>query len=110
MTRIATFSLFNNQTVPAGTSVVSNAVLLDRCSGFLALNGTLSETDPDITIEYLTGAGSNIVLKSIVASDLSDTEFHIQIYPDLGESIKIKVTNNSAVDCVLNLSLLFTEN
>ncbi|MEW6534523.1 MAG: hypothetical protein AB1454_02745 [Candidatus Auribacterota bacterium] len=110
MTRIAAFSLFDNKTVLAGTSVISNPVSLEQCSGFLALNGTVSETSPDITIEYLTGLGSNVVLKSVVASELSDTEFHMQFYPDLGERIQIKVTNNSVMDCVVSLSLLFTEN
>ena len=110
MSKQAAFTLFSNQTIAAGANVVSEPVSLQKASGYFSVNGTITGSDPNLNIEYLSGNGSNFVLSdSIIAASNSTTPFSIQFYPELSESIKIKVTNQSESEASVSLTLRFTE-
>ena len=106
----AKFKLFENTQLSAGGNITSKKIPLAHASGFFAVNGTLSGIDPDITIEYLVGDGTQFVIgSSAIVTGLNSPVFNIQFSPDLGEFIEIKLTNNSQNTAVICLNLIFTE-
>ncbi len=106
----AKFNLFDNTQLSAGANVTSEKIPLAYASGFFAVNGTLNGIDPDITIEYLVGDGTQFVTgDSAIVTGLDSAVFNIQFSPDLGEYIKIKLSNNSQNTAVISLNLIFTE-
>lgn len=110
MSNQAAFNLLSNQSISPASHVVSEAIPVNRSSGYFAVSGTLSGTSPAVTIEYLTGNGSNFVAAgNPIVSSLSTSPFHIQFYPALAESLKIKVTNQSESPVNVSLTLRFTE-
>lgn len=110
MAHQAKFKLFDDITITAGASVVSESISLSCSSGYFAVNGTLSGAAPDITLEYLTGTDDNIIASDTIKPNITDTAFHIQFFPEFGERIALKVTNNAASDVIISLSVIFSEN
>ncbi|MDX9703876.1 MAG: hypothetical protein RBU23_12665 [Candidatus Auribacterota bacterium] len=110
MSNQAAFRLFADQSLESGTYAVSATVAVNRSSGFFAVSGTLSGTNPNIKIEYLTGSGSDFVQAGTpIVSSCSATPFQFQFYPTLAESLKIKVTNQGESSVNISLTLRFSE-
>jgi|GEM_PF-2154167 len=110
MSKQAKFKLFSNVTIEPGANIVSQMVPVEYSTGYFAVNGAIQGTNPNLKLEYLTGDGTDFVPGGTPIKDsLRDTPFGIQFYPEFGEFIKIKATNNSASLVSITLSLIFSE-
>ena len=111
MGRQAKFKLFADSLITASQSITSEKISLENCSGYFCLSGSITGADTQIKIEYLKGNGDTFILNdNPVSQNLTQSPFSIQFFPELCESIKIKISNLSDSDINLTASLLFSEN
>lgn len=110
MAHQAAYTVLSNRDIAAGATAISNAIPIGLSSGYFSVSGTLTGTDVAVTLEYLSGDGDRFVAGDMaIAQTLTSSPFHIQFYPKLAESLKIKVTNNSASPVTVSLTVRFTE-
>lgn len=111
MSRQAKFKLFGDKLVSASQSITSEKIPVQYCSGYFALSGSLSGSNPEVKIEYLKGNGDTFIIDDTPISDnCSNSPFSIQFFPQLCESVQIKFTNISSSDVNVTAALVFSEN
>jgi len=110
MVRQAKFKLFTDSLVTPSQPITSEKISLENCTGYFGLSGSMSGDGAQVKIEYLKGNGDTFVLNDTpVSQNLTQSPFSIQFFPELCESIKIKITNLTESDINISAALLFSE-